>query len=467
MRRDELCAVVQVGVELQRRGDVAVADPVGDGVDRDAALHQQRRAGVAQIVEPDARQTVLFQQRPERRGHIAGAEEVPELVHEDVADELRIVGVSGELPVFLLPGFQRHELRLKPRRERHGAAAGAVLGAVLLHQRLLAVDLALRHRVADREHVSLKVDGVPFEPQRLAAAHPVERDHLKQKPELVGLGGLEQRLQLLGVVVLRLVVVVLRRLGLVRRVEGDQIHHHRVLERTVDVGVLPADGAAGDLLQTVEIVRLDVPPLQLAEGDAESAEPRGDVLVNVLHIAVVGRDGGVALCDGEPRDHVVGEEHVRPELAGLALLRRDKAPALLREQLLGGALVAAHCETRCEPGLLPLLRDRIAVAQYDVVITVFLLQVSCYHVCFLLSPAAWTKPAENLCSVYRVSSSLSNVQMIFFLLSFLTAAPLFVQQLQPAQDIALHLLVGAVGGEEPLEVIPPQPELLALVGLRF
>ena len=67
MRRDELRAVVQMGVELQRRGDVAVADPVGDRVDRDAALHQQRRAGVAQIVEPDARQTVLFQQRPERR----------------------------------------------------------------------------------------------------------------------------------------------------------------------------------------------------------------------------------------------------------------------------------------------------------------------------------------------------------------------------------------------------------------
>ena len=232
----------------------------------------------------------------------------------------------------------------------------------------------------DREDVPLKVDGVPPEPQRLAAAHPVERDHLKQQPELVGLGGLEQRLQLLGVVVLRLVVVVLRRLGLVRRVKGDQIHHHRVLERPVDVGVLPADGAAGDLLQPVEIVRLDVPRLQLAEGDAALSEPRGDVLVHVLHIAVVGCDGGVAFCDGEPRDHVVCEEHVRPELAGLALLRRDEAPALLREKLLGGALVAAHRETRCEPGLLPLLRDRIAVAQYDVVITVFLLQVSCYHV---------------------------------------------------------------------------------------
>ena len=63
---------IQVGVDVGRGGDVAVAQPFLDLLHRHPLFQQQAGTGVAQIVEADLPQAVVDQQLGEAVGHCVG-----------------------------------------------------------------------------------------------------------------------------------------------------------------------------------------------------------------------------------------------------------------------------------------------------------------------------------------------------------------------------------------------------------
>lgn len=61
---------------------------------------------MAQIVEADGAQTVFHQQLRELLGNIIGAEDVPDLVHTQIAEIVWIVAAAAQTAVGLLLTFQ-------------------------------------------------------------------------------------------------------------------------------------------------------------------------------------------------------------------------------------------------------------------------------------------------------------------------------------------------------------------------
>ncbi len=68
---------VRVGV--QRHGDIGVTEAIGDDLDGDAGLEQQRRVGVPQVMEPDATE-------------VAGGDELAEVVGQLLRVQRSAVG---------------------------------------------------------------------------------------------------------------------------------------------------------------------------------------------------------------------------------------------------------------------------------------------------------------------------------------------------------------------------------------
>ena len=70
---------------------------------------------------------------------------------------------------------------LKWRYKRQAAIAGLRLCAIFLDDFALAVYGRLRNGVPDRDRLFLEVDGIPFQPYRLASAQTVKctEDHAK------------------------------------------------------------------------------------------------------------------------------------------------------------------------------------------------------------------------------------------------------------------------------------------------
>ncbi len=75
---------------------------------------------MAQIMKADGAQTVFLQQLRELLGNIIGAEDVPDLVHTQIAEIVWIVAAAAQTAVGLLLTFQLS------RRSRMGGTRGRV-----------------------------------------------------------------------------------------------------------------------------------------------------------------------------------------------------------------------------------------------------------------------------------------------------------------------------------------------------
>ena len=120
----------------------------------------------------------------------------------------------------LLP--QRQQLFPDVADQRQGAQAGFRLGTVGADDFTFAVYLCVGYNVLNGDGVPLKVDGVPFQPQRLTAAQAVKGGHLNQQGVRMILRRFQQPLQLLLPAIVRNVPLLLGALHLVGGAKGSR-----------------------------------------------------------------------------------------------------------------------------------------------------------------------------------------------------------------------------------------------------
>ena len=73
---------IQMGVDVGRGGDVAVAQPFLNLLHGHPLFQQQAGTGVAQIVEADMSQTMCFQELSKILGNCIGKNEISHLIYE-------------------------------------------------------------------------------------------------------------------------------------------------------------------------------------------------------------------------------------------------------------------------------------------------------------------------------------------------------------------------------------------------
>ena len=177
---------------------------------------------------------------------------------------------------------QRQQLFPDIADQRQGAQAGFRLGAVGTDDFTFAVYLCVGYNV-------LNGDGVPFQPQRLAAAQAVKGGHLNQQGVRMILGRFQQPLQLLLPVIVRNVPLLLGALHLVGGVEGNQVHFDGVFQCLVDIGVIVDHRTGRHGFQLMQIKALNV--LGLDSVQRQSGVPEIRRNLPLYHLCVRGKGG--------------------------------------------------------------------------------------------------------------------------------------------------------------------------------
>ena len=180
-----LAAYVQMAVDVRGHLDVRVTEPLLHVLQAVALRQQHAGAGVAQVVEPDMGQVVLFQQLMEGVAYIVGGVGVPVLPGEHIV--VVYVIPAEVVAVVLLLLKQDFEQSNRIVCQRKAAEAGCVLRFVLLHD--------LRdpgHGVPYGQRLHRKVDAVPFQAQYLAAAQAVQRGDIDDRVEALVLNSGQQ-----------------------------------------------------------------------------------------------------------------------------------------------------------------------------------------------------------------------------------------------------------------------------------
>ena len=133
---------------------------------------------MSKVVKANVPQTVLLQQLAEIGGNASGVEDIAHGLHKNIAVILFAAAISAYAPILLLLLPQRQQLFPDVADQRQGAQTGFRLGAVGADDFTFAVYLCVGYNVLNGDGVPLKVDGIPFQPQRLAAAQAVKGGHL-------------------------------------------------------------------------------------------------------------------------------------------------------------------------------------------------------------------------------------------------------------------------------------------------
>ena len=193
---------------------------------------------VTQVMKADRTQTVFLQQLRELLGNVVGADDVPDLVHTQIAQIIPVVAFTAQAAVGFLLTFQHQQAVTDGRHKRQRPQAGLRFCTVCLYQNLFAVDGCLRNDVLDLQSVFLKVDRIPLQPQHLAAAQAVEGCQQNRDLQLGALCDLRQSMDLFGTVIAALERILLRTLDLICRIGGDQVDLDRILQCLVDVCIL-------------------------------------------------------------------------------------------------------------------------------------------------------------------------------------------------------------------------------------
>ena len=151
-------------------------------------------------MKPDPAQSVLFKEAGECRRHILGSDEVSDFIDADIVFIVPVVAAPAKTPVFLLLFPEVQKPLLYERNKRKCSPAGFGFRRILGHKNVLAVKIDGRYRVLDRDGVMLEIDGIPFQPNRLATAQAVERTEKNRDFQLGSLGDFKELVDFIGIV---------------------------------------------------------------------------------------------------------------------------------------------------------------------------------------------------------------------------------------------------------------------------
>ena len=266
---------------------------------------------VAQIVEPDVRQTILPEQPFKVFCHKVGAEQFAFLIGADEIQILGAVTLLEQLTVKLLFFLLLQKFFFHSRDQRQSTAAGLVLHHIADHRNVLAVHQLLRHLVVDGDGLSLKVDRRPLQPQHLAAAQTVIGRDEDAQVERVILRDFQQLLDLVLGVEVGPEAVLLGSVHFQHRVGFKIVLADGILERLAEDGVVVDNGVGGAaiqqdlLLKLVQYLRRDFTELQ-----AQRLEVLRDAALN--HLIVADEGGGLDGClvNLNPLVEIIQKQHL-------------------------------------------------------------------------------------------------------------------------------------------------------------
>ena len=89
--REQLCAVVQMGIDVCRRGKVAVSQPILNLLHWDTICQHERGTTMSEIVEADTPQPICIQQLRKLLRHIMRLDKVSYFIDADITGVLLVV----------------------------------------------------------------------------------------------------------------------------------------------------------------------------------------------------------------------------------------------------------------------------------------------------------------------------------------------------------------------------------------
>ena len=209
--------------------DVTVTQPLLDLLQAHAIGIEQTGTTMAQVVETDALHVVRREELREMLAQKVGADAPAHRVDVDIVEIIRAVILAADLSVQRLLFLHLFEHLLTGRDQRKGAAAGFYLGSIPGDIRHNAVNLCGNDCVLNADGLVLKINGIPFQTNDLAAAQPVECSHDNAELCRVALDRCEELFQFLCLVDLRLELFLTRTFNAVCGVGTDHADLKSVL----------------------------------------------------------------------------------------------------------------------------------------------------------------------------------------------------------------------------------------------
>lgn len=219
--RGYLAGKIQMGINIAGGADIAVPQPLLNFFQAHAVGVKQAGAAMAQVVEADALHVVRREELREMLAQKVGADAPAHRVDIDIVEIIRAVILAADLPVQRLLFLHLFEHLLTGRDQRKGAAAGFRLGSIPRDIGHNAVNLCGNDCVLNADGLVLKINGIPFQTNDLAAAQPVECSHDNAELCRVALDRCEELFQFLCLVDLRLELFLTRTFNAVCGVGTD------------------------------------------------------------------------------------------------------------------------------------------------------------------------------------------------------------------------------------------------------
>ena len=227
--RGHLAGKIQMGINIAGGADIAVPQPLLNFLQAHPVGIKQACAAMAQVVKADTLHIVRREELWEMLAQKVGADAPAHRVDIDIVEIIRAVILAADLPVQLLLFLHLFEHLLTGRDQRKGAAAGFRFGSIPGDIGHNAVNLCGNDCVLNADGLVLKINGIPFQTNDLAAAQPVECSHDNAELCRVALDRREELLQFLCLVDLRLELFLTRTFNAVCGVGTDHADLKSVL----------------------------------------------------------------------------------------------------------------------------------------------------------------------------------------------------------------------------------------------
>ena len=310
--RGYLAGKIQMGINIAGGADIAVPQPLLNFLQAHAIGVKQACAAMAQVVEADALHVVRREELREMLAQKVGADAPAHRVHIDIVEIIRTVILAADLPVQRLLFLHLFEHLLTGRDQRKGAAAGFRFGSIPRDIGHNAVNLCGNDCVLNADGLVLKINGIPFQTNDLAAAQPVECSHDNAELCRVALDRCEELFQFLCLVDLRLELFLTRTFNAVCRVGTDHADLKSVLQAFADVGVIVDDRVcrnAAIQLMLIEILNVLGVLLKVLQGVVERLKIRDDPARDDDLVVCIGRDCHAGLHHFQPVHEKIVEKY--------------------------------------------------------------------------------------------------------------------------------------------------------------
>ena len=265
--RGKLGIVIQMRVNIGRGGKVAVPEPFLNLLHGYAVGEKKRGAAMTQIMKANPAKPMTFENPWEDLREIIGLDQIAELINADIFAVFSVVALAAQPATVLLIFSLTQKSFFEDRDKRKRPHARFCLCGVCSCLNLLPVEIAGCNGMSDRNRIVLKINGIPFQANRLTSAQTVEGSEKNRDFKLGSLYRLEKLLNLIAVIKAADEFCDLGPVHSVRRIHVNQLNLYRIFQRSVKHRVVMDNSSWGYTPELLGIEGLNVKRFQFAEGD--------------------------------------------------------------------------------------------------------------------------------------------------------------------------------------------------------